>query len=164
GLDELVRHLDLWRTFGASARVQRMLDAAGDQAGRAAAGADAARTALSGANELLAAAALLGVVALVEIGNLPLGRGPLVAFAAVFFLMYRPLRDLGDARIAVERGAQALSDLDHVRADLASSAPADGADTGPHMPPSSARTPAWPKAQLAVRDLSVVRDDHATPS
>jgi ABC-type multidrug transport system fused ATPase/permease subunit len=154
GLDELVRHLDLWRTYGAARRVGRALDAAGEQAGLAAARAEAARTALSGANEILAAGALLIVVALVERGALPLGEGPLVAFAAVFFLMYRPLRDLGDARIALERGAQALTDLHQVATDL-------GDDTAVHSNVSSACT-GWPPASLAVRALSVHRGAHAT--
>ncbi len=110
-LDELVRHLDLWRTFGAGPRVQRALDASGERAGMAAARADAARALISGSNEVLAAGALLAAVALVERGGISLGRGPLVAFAAVFFLMYRPLRDLGDARTAAEVGAYALGEI-----------------------------------------------------
>ncbi len=117
-LDELVRHLDLWRTYGAAARVRRALDISGEQAGLAVARADSARALISGANEVLAAGALLAVIVVVERGGLALGQGPLVAFATVFFLMYRPLRDLGDARFAVERGAQALAELDEIRSDL----------------------------------------------
>ncbi len=155
-LDELVRHLDLWRTYGAGARIRRVIDASGEQAGLAAARADATRAAISGANEVLAAGALLAVVALVERGGLPLGQGPLVAFAAVFFLMYRPLRDLGDARTAVERGAQALAELDELRADL-------GTATALHSTVRSGRTSAWPASHLVIRDLSVHRGAHATP-
>src|SRR6185503_2250252 len=59
GLDELVRHVDLWRTYGASGRVRVALASAGDEAGRAIAGAEAGRSALSGLNEALGAAALL---------------------------------------------------------------------------------------------------------
>lgn len=160
GIDELVRHLDLWRTYGASARVQRALDAAGEQAGAAAARAEAARAALSGANEVLAAGALLGAVALVERGGLALGQGSLVAFAAVFFLMYRPLRDLGDARTAVERGAYALRELDGVCAALGEPS---AAVTPPHTEVCTPRTPAWGPARLEVHGLSVVRGDHGTP-
>ncbi len=159
-LDELVRHLDLWRTYGAGARIRRVIDASGEQASLAAARADATRAAISGANEVLAAGALLAVVALVERGALPLGKGPLVAFAAVFFLMYRPLRDLGDARTAVERGALALVQLDEVRAAM------DGG-TALHSTVGSARTDAaaasWAPAHLVIRDLSVHRGAHATP-
>jgi ABC-type transport system involved in cytochrome bd biosynthesis fused ATPase/permease subunit len=153
-VDELVRHLDLWRSYGAATRIRRALSVAGEQAGRAAARADAAKAAISGGNEALAALALLVAVALVERGGLTLDRGSLVAFATVFFLMYRPLRDLGDARIAVERGAHALEDLDRVQADVG--------DTGVHTDVSTARTGAWGVETLTVRDLSVVRGDHAT--
>ena len=161
GLDELVRHLDLWRTYGAAPRIRRALDLSGEEAGVAAARADSARALASGANEALAAGALLALVAIVESGGLALGQGPLVAFAAVFFLMYRPLRDLGDSRTAAERGAQALDALRGVGGD----------DTALHSL-GSLRTPAespsnvtetWPAARLEVRGLSVVRGAHATP-
>src|SRR5262249_14556266 len=36
------------------------------------------------------------------------------AFAVVFFMAYRPLRDLGDARSALERGADAMRVLDEL--------------------------------------------------
>jgi ABC-type bacteriocin/lantibiotic exporter with double-glycine peptidase domain len=156
GVDELVRHLDLWRTYGATARIRRALATAGAEAGLAAARADAAKAAISGGNEVLAALALLVAVALVERGALALDRGPLVAYAAVFFLMYRPLRDLGDARIAVERGAHALEDLDRVRADVESA-------TDVHSSVSTPRTGAWGVEPRTVRGLSVVHGDHATP-
>jgi ABC-type multidrug transport system fused ATPase/permease subunit len=163
GVDELVRHLDLWRTYGAGGRVQRALAAAGNEAARASARADAGRTALSGANEALAAAALLVAVALVERGGIALGRGSLVAFSAVFFLMYRPLRDLGDARTAVERGADALGVLDAVRADLEA--------RGAHLrvrapqddPASTSRTYGWKAARLVVSGLAVRRGAWSTP-
>jgi ABC-type multidrug transport system fused ATPase/permease subunit len=154
GLDELVRHLDLWRTYGAALRIRRALEISGEEAGQAAARADASRALMSGANEVLAAAALLAAVALVERGGIALGQGPLVAFAAVFFLMYRPLRDLGDARTAVERGGHALEALDEIRADL-------GRDTALHSL-GRLRTP-WPAAPLDVRSLSVLRGAYATP-
>ena len=93
-------------------------------------------------------------------GGAPLGQGPLVAFAAVFFLMYRPLRDLGDSRTAVERGAQALAALREVCTD----------DTALHSL-GRPRTPATPSPgarrgrRRACRwtDLSVVRGAHTTP-
>ncbi len=170
GLDELVRHLDLWRTYGAGPLVQRALDASGEQAGRAAAKAEGSRALISGANEVLAAGALLTVVAVAERAGISLGGGPLVAFAAVFFLMYRPLRDVGDARVAIERGAYALVELDRVRADLGAATPLHSPDRAPgreaptaNSPVGSPRTPAWPPASLEVRALSVVRGDHATP-
>ncbi|MFO0763089.1 MAG: ATP-binding cassette domain-containing protein [Byssovorax sp.] len=151
-VDELVRHLDLFRTYGAASAVQQALVAAGEQAGQVAARADAGRAALSGANEALAAGALLGAVLLVERAGVPLGSGSLVAFAAVFFLMYRPLRDLGDARASLDRGATALEALDRATVELAE----------PEAPaPRNAPRPFSP-ARLDVRALSVVHGDAAT--
>ena len=158
GVDELVRHLDLWRTYGAAERVRRALAEASEQAGRAAARGEAARIAISGGNEALAALALLGAVALVDCGGIALHRGPLVAFAAIFFLMYRPLRDLGDARISIERGAHALEDLDRIQADVEGDT--DGSTSRPDV--STVRTGCWGVETFSVRDLSVVRGDHAT--
>jgi ABC-type multidrug transport system fused ATPase/permease subunit len=158
GLDELVRHVDLWRSFGASSRVRSALAKLGERAGIAAARAEAGRGALSGANEALAAAALLVVIALVTRGVLPLGHGPLVAFAAIFFLMYRPLRDLGDARSHLDRGAQALGELEELTAHVGQDVP----DREPRerlrgrtvrTEASSFRTPAWPFAALEVCGL-----------
>lgn len=162
GVDELVRHLDLWRTYGAGDRVQRALAAAGDEAARAAARADAGKTALSGANEVLAAGALLVAVALVERGGLALGRGSLVAFSAVFFLMYRPLRDIGDARTAVERGADALAALDGIRAELEGRG-ARSRNRAPHGHPSTSCTYGWSTGRLVVRGLAVARGAWSTP-
>jgi ABC-type multidrug transport system fused ATPase/permease subunit len=162
-VDELVRHLDLWRTYGAGGRAQRALAVTGEEAAHASAQADAIRTALSGANEALAAAALLVAVALVERGGFRLGQGSLVAFAAVFFLMYRPLRDLGDARTAVERGAQALAALERVQVELESTSPND---TFLHAQPSSLcinKRPYWKLERLDVRSLSIARESWSTP-
>jgi ABC-type multidrug transport system fused ATPase/permease subunit len=111
-VDELVAHMDVWRTYGAGERVRRTLDDLGVQAGRAAGRAEATRAAVSSANEVLAAAALLACVAVAKKFALPLADGTLVTFAALFFMAYRPLRDLGDARAALDRGALALASLD----------------------------------------------------
>ncbi len=108
GVDDLVRNVDLWRTYGAGARVAKAIDDANTRAVAAAARVDGARAALSGANELLGALALLGATAVAVTLGAPLGDGTLVAFAAVFFLAYRPLRDLGDARAWLSRGAVAM--------------------------------------------------------
>jgi ABC-type multidrug transport system fused ATPase/permease subunit len=157
-LDELVRHLDLWRTYGAEARIRAALEASGEQAGRAVARAETGRALLSGGNEVAAALALLAVVGVAERGGLVLGDGPLVAFAAVFFLMYRPLRDLGDARTLVERGAHALAELDEVRTGTLGA-------TALHSEVRSERTvaPGWAPATLAVRGVAVVHGGRATP-
>jgi ABC-type multidrug transport system fused ATPase/permease subunit len=103
--------MDVWRTFGAGERVRRALDGLGEQAARAASRAEASRAALSSANEVLGAIALLCCVWVGRKLSLPLGDGTLIAFAALFFMSYRPLRDLGDARATLERGELALASL-----------------------------------------------------
>jgi ABC-type transport system involved in cytochrome bd biosynthesis fused ATPase/permease subunit len=111
-MGELVDHMDVWRTYGAGAKVIGSLDALGAQAARISGKAEGARAALSSANEVLAAIALLICIGIAHAFTIPLGDGTLVAFAVVFFMAYRPLRDLGDARSALERGAQSLSLLE----------------------------------------------------
>ena len=113
-MDELVVHIDVWRTFGAGARVTRALTDLGQQAAVTAGRAEGARAALSSVNEVLAAMALLVCVYLARVFAIDLGGGALMAFAAVFFMSYRPFRDLGDARTALERGAQALDTLERL--------------------------------------------------
>jgi ABC-type multidrug transport system fused ATPase/permease subunit len=158
GVDELVRHVDLWRTYGATMRVKEELARLAEKAARSSARADAARSALSGANEALAAGALLVVVALVEAGALPLDGGSLVAFAAVFFLAYRPLRDLGDARGFVDRGAEALETLDDV---IARSSRDE--DPSPRDLSSTPSTVDWGLLPLFVERVGVVHEKLVTP-
>ncbi len=133
GVDDLVKNLDLWRTYGASEIAERAIDDAGARAAHAAARVDGARAALSGANEVLGALALLGAIALATRLGLPLGDGTLVAFATVFFMAYRPLRDLGDARAWSARGAVALEALDRMAGESASDAPPASAQHAPQL-------------------------------
>lgn len=111
GIDELVRHLDLWRVYGAGERVTAALEQAGRQATLATVRADSGRAALSSGNELLGALGLMLVIALAPRWGDSLGDGSLVAFSAVFFMAYRPLRDLGDARGWLARGTAAARSL-----------------------------------------------------
>lgn len=118
-VDELVRHVDLWRTYGSGARVQRALVTAAARAIEASAVARERRAALSGANEVLAALALVAVLAVTSAGLVRIDGAALVPFAAVFFLAYRPLRDLGDAVLAVRSGDVALAAVASFRSDEA---------------------------------------------
>jgi ABC-type multidrug transport system fused ATPase/permease subunit len=111
GVDDLVRNLDLWRSYGAGARIEQAIAETGERAGLAAARVDAARGALSGANEVLGALALVGALAVGKSLELPLGDGTAVAFVTIVLMAYRPLRDLGDGRTASLRGAAALAAL-----------------------------------------------------
>jgi ATP-binding cassette subfamily C protein CydD len=90
----------------------------------------------------------------------PLGDGTLIAFAVPFFMAYRPLRDLGDARTALERGAASLASLESAarpasRAALSSPSGAMGRRTGVGTAPQRR----WERAVLEVRKVGVVRDD-----
>lgn len=123
GVDELVRGLDLWRSYGAGRRMERVIAELGRRATRSQAIVDAARAGLSGTNEVLAALALLGSVLAASWWGLSLGDGTLVAFAAVFFMAYRPLRDLGDARAWTLRGSVALEVLDAIAEPASVAAP-----------------------------------------
>ena len=189
GVDELVRHVDLWRTYGAGGRVEADLERAGREAAHASASAEATRGALSGANEALAAAALLAVVLSARALGWDLradaAGGSLIAFAAVFFLTYRPLRDLGDARGQAERGALALDALDAmlpataVQGDRgerrARSAARAGASDLPAAVSTACTAPSaaggreaptgsrWALERLVVDRLHVVRGEWATP-
>lgn len=108
GVDDLVRNVDLWRSFGAGPTVAASLAASGRLACRQAARVEAGRAALSGFNEVVAALALLGLVASAgSLGPAP-HEATLVGAAVVFFLSYRPLRDLGDSRAWLARGTDAL--------------------------------------------------------
>jgi ABC-type multidrug transport system fused ATPase/permease subunit len=150
-VDELVAHMDVWRTYGAGERVCRALDGLGQEAARAAGRAEASRAALSSANEVLAAIALVACIAVARKLALPVGDGTLVAFATLFFMSYRPLRDLGDARSALERGAMALAALD----DLAN----EGAPTRDAPVPRRR----WTQETLTVGRLGVRRGGASTP-
>jgi ABC-type multidrug transport system fused ATPase/permease subunit len=147
-VDELVAHMDVWRTFGAGDRVRRALDGLGERAARAASRAEASRAALSSANEVLAAVVLLCCVWVGRKLSLPMGDGTLIAFAALFFMSYRPLRDLGDARAALERGELALASLEEL-------APREVAQVGG----APLQTRRWKREPLTVMGVGVVRGE-----
>jgi len=107
-VDELVRNVDLFRAYGAGERALLAIDRSASEATRRAARLDGATALTSGFNEVMAALAIVGVVALAGRFGLPTGGTALVPFAAVFFMAYRPLRDLGDAKSWIERGSVAL--------------------------------------------------------
>src|SRR5262249_50199502 len=76
-----------------------------------------------------------------------------VGFAAVFFMAYRPLRDLGDARAMLTRGALALEALEPIAtSDSHGAAPQA---VGTEREPARKR---WPRARLVMEGLGVVRE------
>jgi ABC-type multidrug transport system fused ATPase/permease subunit len=131
--DEAVRHAELWTTYGAEARVRTHVAAIGRALANHAARLEASASALSGANEVLGAAALvcaLGAARAGWIAPSAAGSGAILPFAVTFFLAYKPLRDLTDARMALARAGAALDALaaflDAARAPDAFRAPPAG--------------------------------------
>ena len=158
-VDELVSHIDVWRVYGAAEPVCRTLDDLADQAARVASRTEGSRAALSSANEVLAALTLLVCVGAARWLSLPLGDGTLIAFAVPFFMAYRPLRDLGDARSALERGAASLAALEETARTLPTGPPAH-AKPGEHQA-HAADSRRWAPAVLEVRGVGVARRDSA---
>jgi ABC-type multidrug transport system fused ATPase/permease subunit len=110
-MDDLIRHLDLWRSCGSGHHVRDLLHRLGTQAASAHVRAQTIGVAISSANEVLGAAALLAVLIVASQGLAEVDGASVIAFVAIFFLAYRPLRDLGDARTAWLRGREALQTL-----------------------------------------------------
>lgn len=108
--DEAVRHAELWRTYGAQKKIRAHVVGLGAVITREAAALRARSALLSGTSEVLGALALVLALALVTMGAIGgIDRGGLVPFAVVFFMAYRPLRDLVDARIVRARGEAACA-------------------------------------------------------
>ena len=114
--DEAVRHADLWVTYGAEAKARAAVLEIGRAIARGTAWLEARAAGLSGANEVLGAAALLAAMGGARAGWLGgVGGGEtLLAFAVAFFLAYRPLRELAEARLALGRAEGAHEELRRV--------------------------------------------------
>jgi ABC-type multidrug transport system fused ATPase/permease subunit len=145
--DECVRHAELWVTFGAEGKARGNVRRLGEALGRRAASLEARASALGAANEVLAAAALVAALAAGRAGWLGAGQGEgaLLAFAVAFFMAYRPLRDLAEARLAWARACTAYDDL---RRHVGAIAPA---------PAEPVSRPEWPLAALELCALRLAR-------
>ncbi len=112
--DEAIRHAELWSSYGASGRVRDRVARAGAALSRRAARAAAAAAGVSGATEALGALALLLALAASHAGVLGASSADgarLLAFAVAFFMAYKPVRELAEARIARTRAATAMERL-----------------------------------------------------
>jgi ABC-type transport system involved in cytochrome bd biosynthesis fused ATPase/permease subunit len=72
-----------------------------------------------------------------------------------FFLAYRPLREVADARLALARAGEACADLVQVIDE------AHAASSSPDAGPASAAAPTWPLGVLELRDLRLPRGGSA---
>jgi ABC-type multidrug transport system fused ATPase/permease subunit len=125
--DEAIRHAELWSSYDANARVEQRVASAGRAITRAASKAFAFAAGVSGATEALGALALLLVVLGARQGVFGrLDGGRLLAFAVAFFMAYKPVRELAEARVAWTRAGVAaerlgLHDARNARSRLESS-------------------------------------------
>lgn len=145
GADEAVRHADLWRTYGAGGRVRERVRVLGHSLTRQSTRVALLTAALSGSNEVLGAAAVLLVVLFARAGWLGADvEGTVLPFVVTFLLAYRPVRDLGDARLAMLRASAALDELGPWMA-AGEAAPVEDAPR------------AWPRATLTLQALELRR-------
>lgn len=107
-MDDLIRHADLWRTYGTGHQVRIALDRIAARVIATQSRAETVRAALSASNEILGAFALVLALLAGARWSAYVSDGTIIAFAAVFFMAYKPLRDLGDARTCLHRGEDAL--------------------------------------------------------
>jgi ABC-type multidrug transport system fused ATPase/permease subunit len=107
--DEAVRHAELWATYGARQRIRDHLAGLGRAIAREAAALRVRASLLSSTSEVLGALALLLVLLLASRGALGVDHGTVVPFAIAFFMAYRPLREVVDARLVRARGDEALA-------------------------------------------------------
>jgi len=151
--DEAVRHAELWTTYGAEGRVRAHVRAIGAALAKQSAQIDASAAALSGANEVLGALALVLVVAAARAGWLGAqGEAVVLPFAVTFFLAYRPLRDLTDGRLALARAAVAADALGPLFAA------AERAEALAPIPETTGGAPrAWAVAPLEIEGLVLAR-------
>jgi ABC-type multidrug transport system fused ATPase/permease subunit len=151
--DECVRHADLWVTYGAQSRARAGVRSLGGRLAEGSARLAAKTVLLSGTNEVLGAGALVAALAAQRSGALGSGLdGPtLLAFAVPFFLAYRPLRELSDARLALVRAQAAYDELCSVVGSGGGleSAICDPDDAGPRR--------IWPLGVLELRALRLAR-------
>jgi ABC-type multidrug transport system fused ATPase/permease subunit len=148
--DEAVRHADLWVSYGAEAKARRSVQILGEALSAGVAKLEARAAALSGANEVLGALALVLAILASRAGWLggAADGETLLAFAVAFFLAYRPLKELADARLTLARAQTAYEELSDVIGDTRPDGPADAAAAPPRE---------WPAGTLELRELALAR-------
>jgi ABC-type multidrug transport system fused ATPase/permease subunit len=148
--DEAVKHADLWITYGAQARIKGHVGALGQAMVATASRLRARAAIMSGTSEMLGALALVLVIALAS----GVDRAALVPFAIAFFMTYKPLREIVEARLARARAEEAL---------------AAALDPLPPPPPPTddvaiAAVRVWDRGELVIQGLVAAHGDHAPVS
>ena len=153
--DEAIRHADLWKTYGAEKKIRAHVANVGARIAEHAARLEARGAAWSGANEILGASAL--VLALVAARSGLVGEGTaasLLPFSVAFFLAYRPLRELAEARLAWTRALVAAE-------EMAPRSPSAIASTAISATTVDEPKKDWPLERLDLRALVLA---HGTPA
>jgi ABC-type multidrug transport system fused ATPase/permease subunit len=174
--DEAVRHAELWMSYGAERKAQDNVASLGDAIARASARLEAAAAAMTGANEVLGALALVCALAAAKAGWLghSADGAKMLGFTVAFFLAYRPIRDLTEARLAWARGQAAYEEIQDLAPSVVPAAAVipsqakDPADRGSSARPrdvqdeGAIRGGAWSLEALDLRGLVLARGG-ATP-
>jgi ABC-type multidrug transport system fused ATPase/permease subunit len=151
--DEVVRHADLWVSYGAEPKARRNVASLGETIARASARLEASAAAMSGANEALGALAL--VCALFAARGGWLGEqadgARMLGFAVAFFLAYRPIRDLTEARFAWMRGKVAFDEIESLAPPIPKS-PSMTLDDG-----AAAEAKEWGLGSLRLSEVELAR-------
>ena len=138
--DEAVRHAELWATYGAKDRIIAHVARLGDVIAREHARLRVRSAVLSSTSEVLGALALV-LVLLVFAG---VDGGTVLPFAIAFFMTYRPLRDLVDARLVRARAEASLAEM----------------PLGEKAPPAQAIA-SWTDEPLVLEDVTTAHGAHA---
>jgi ABC-type multidrug transport system fused ATPase/permease subunit len=144
--DEAIRHADLWTTYGAERKARAAVRRLGLAIARHSSRLEASAAALSATNEVLGAFALVAALVAARAGLLgdAGSGGTLLSFTVAFFLAYRPLRDVTEARLAWGRAAAAFENL----SEMAIDGEADAAEDARARADRS-----WPLARLDLRNV-----------
>jgi ABC-type multidrug transport system fused ATPase/permease subunit len=154
--DEAVRHADLWRTYGAEGRIRAHVASLGRTIIATGARLRSRSALLSGTSEVLGALALVLTLAFASAGAIGgVDRGAIVPFAIAFFMAYKPLRELVEARLIRARAEEIL---DLTPAPAPAPAPALALALAPA--PALALAPAWPLAPLSITHLVGLHGTH----
>jgi ATP-binding cassette subfamily B protein len=147
--DESARHAELWVTYGAEAKARETMRLLGAALAARTARLEARSAAMSSANEVLGAAALVLAMSASRAGWLgKVADGTtLLAFAVAFFLAYRPMRELADARLALARAQVAFDELREML-DVSSAGHVEAVERPANESPRT-----WPLAALELRGL-----------
>ncbi|MBX3203461.1 MAG: ATP-binding cassette domain-containing protein [Labilithrix sp.] len=164
--DEAVRHAELWATYGAKRRIRAHVAGVGRAIAREAARIRVRASLLSSTSEVLGALALVLALLLASRGALGVDHGTVVPFAIAFFMAYRPLRDLVDARLLRARGEEALAAALGGRADAGASSEATPAPDDAPREKAAAPTTAtsWTLDPLVLTGVRTRHGAHAPVS